>query len=79
MHNAAGQLAANVASQVSAAVTFGDPNNGDAIPNIAAAKTKVICNAGDNICDGGILILIPHLTVRHLSFDVSSSTNRLLV
>jgi hypothetical protein len=23
----------------------------------------VICHDGDNICDGGILILAPHLTV----------------
>ena len=43
-------------------VIFGDPNNGDAVGNIPAANTKVICHTGDNICAGGSLILAPHLT-----------------
>jgi cutinase len=47
-------------------VIFGDPDNGKAVGNIPAAKTKVICHTGDNICQGGDLILTPHLTVRLL-------------
>lgn len=29
---------------------------------MAADKTKIICHAGDNICQGGALVLAPHLT-----------------
>lgn len=48
------------------AVIFGDPDDGDAVGAISASKTKVICHEGDNICQHGDLILIPHLTVSHL-------------
>lgn len=44
-------------------VIFGDPNDGDAVGSIPAENVKVICHDGDNICDGGILVLAPHLTV----------------
>jgi hypothetical protein len=44
-------------------VIFGDPDNGKAVGSVPAAKTKVICHTGDNICQGGGLILTPHLTV----------------
>ena len=44
-------------------VIFGDPDNGKAVGSVPAAKTKVICHAGDNIYQGGDLILTPHLTV----------------
>lgn len=30
--------------------------------NIPAEKIKIICNEGDNICEGGILVLPPHST-----------------
>jgi hypothetical protein len=42
---------------------FGDPMNGTAVGSIPAAKTKVICHTGDNICEGGNRVLQPHLTV----------------
>jgi cutinase len=35
---------------------------GQAIAGASSAKTKVICHQGDNICEHGDLILIPHLT-----------------
>ncbi|KAI1845350.1 hypothetical protein JX266_008445 [Neoarthrinium moseri] len=60
VHNAAAQLPAATASKVAGAVIFGDPDNGKAVQGIA--KTKVICHQGDNICQGGDLILAPHLT-----------------
>lgn len=44
-------------------IIFGDPNDGDAIGSIPAENVKVICHDGDNICDGGILVLAPHLNV----------------
>lgn len=40
---------------------FGDPLSGDAVGSIPAAKVKVICHDGDDICDGGVLVLPPHL------------------
>ncbi|KAK8862062.1 hypothetical protein PGQ11_008297 [Apiospora arundinis] len=60
VHNAAKQLPAATASKVAGAVIFGDPDNGQAVQGVS--KTKVICHAGDNICQGGSLILQPHLT-----------------
>ncbi|ORY56166.1 cutinase [Pseudomassariella vexata] len=62
VHNAAQQLPTATAQKVSSAVIFGDPNNGDAVKGVSADQTKVICHTGDNICDGGTLILTPHLT-----------------
>lgn len=44
------------------AVIFGDPDNGQAVQGVSAANTMVICHTGDNICQGGDLILAPHLT-----------------
>jgi hypothetical protein len=37
-------------------------DDGQAVAGAAASKTKVICHAGDNICDHGDLVLLPHLT-----------------
>ncbi|KAJ7223943.1 cutinase [Mycena rebaudengoi] len=62
VHNSAELLSPDVSARVNAAVIFGDPDNGDAVAGIAAADTKVICHKGDNICAGGNLILLPHLT-----------------
>lgn len=49
-------------AKVSGAVIFGDPDNGKAITGLAASKVLTLCHAGDNICQGGDLILLPHLT-----------------
>ncbi|KAF2112306.1 cutinase [Lophiotrema nucula] len=62
VHNAASMLTADQTAFVSSAVIFGDPMNGKPVGNVAAAKTKVICHTGDNICQGGDLVLQPHLT-----------------
>ncbi|PVH78152.1 carbohydrate esterase family 5 protein [Cadophora sp. DSE1049] len=61
VHNAAAMLPAATMAKVSSVVIFGDPNNGKAVAN-AEAKTLVVCHPGDNICDGGDLILVEHLT-----------------
>jgi len=53
-----------VKAKIAAAVTFGDTRNqqdGGAIPNFPAAKTKIICNSGDAVCAGTLTILAPHL------------------
>ncbi|OIW27750.1 cutinase [Coniochaeta ligniaria NRRL 30616] len=62
VHNAAAQLPASVTANVAAAVIFGDPDNGTAVQGVPAARTDIICHAGDNICQHGDLILLPHLT-----------------
>lgn len=36
--------------------------NGTAVQGVSAAKTKVFCHAGDNICEGGDRVLLPHTT-----------------
>ena len=55
-------LTADQSAFVKSAVIFGDPNNGDAVGNVGAANTKVICHTGDLICAGQSVILAPHLT-----------------
>ncbi|KAJ7098737.1 cutinase [Mycena belliarum] len=62
VHNAAEQLSADVSGRIKAALIFGDPDNGQAVSGVAAANTKIICHKGDNICQGGVLVLAPHLT-----------------
>ncbi|KAH7077411.1 cutinase precursor [Paraphoma chrysanthemicola] len=62
VHNAASMLSAQDAAFVNSAVIFGDPNNGDAVGNVAAADTMVVCHTGDLICAGQSVILAPHLT-----------------
>ncbi|KUJ10472.1 carbohydrate esterase family 5 protein [Mollisia scopiformis] len=62
VHNAAKMLSASQSAAVSSAVIFGDPDNGAAVGSVPAAKTKVICHTGDNICQNGDAILAPHLT-----------------
>jgi cutinase len=37
-------------------------DNGTAVQGVPAARTKIICHAGDNICQHGALVLPPHLT-----------------
>lgn len=61
VHNAANILGTSGMAGVSSVVVFGDPLDGTAVTG-AANNTKVICHFGDNICDGGDLILLPHLT-----------------
>lgn len=62
VHNAAKMLDAATSAKVNSVLIFGDPMNGTAVGSISAAKTKVICHTGDNICQGGDSILQPHLT-----------------
>ncbi|ATZ57773.1 BccutA [Botrytis cinerea B05.10] len=62
VHNAAKLLPAETTAKISSAVIFGDPDNGDPVQGVSADRTDIICHAGDNICQGGSLILLAHLT-----------------
>jgi len=62
VHNAAALLPADVGSWISSVVIFGDPDDGQAIPNVDASKVDTYCNVGDDICLDGDLILPVHLT-----------------
>ena len=55
-------LSAQDSAFVSSAVIFGDPDNGDAVGQVPAANTKIICATGDLICAGQAIVLAPHLS-----------------
>lgn len=61
VHNAAASLPAATAARLSSVVLFGDPRNGSAVAGVDAARTLVVCHAGDDVCAGGDLVLPPHL------------------
>jgi len=62
VHNAAALLSAEVGSWISSVVLFGDPDDGQPIPNVDASKVDTFCHEDDNICVNGDLILPAHLT-----------------
>ncbi|KAH9432803.1 hypothetical protein MCOR02_007482 [Pyricularia oryzae] len=62
MHNAAAQLDPETASHVVAAVSFGDPFRRRPVNGVDQSRTLVVCHAGDNVCQGGGMILPAHLT-----------------
>ncbi|EJT73692.1 cutinase [Gaeumannomyces tritici R3-111a-1] len=64
LHLAVGGLPAAVRSRIAAAVTFGDTQNeqdGGRVPGLPAAKTLIICNKGDLVCEGELMVALPHL------------------
>ncbi|KAM0329876.1 hypothetical protein ACHAQA_004041 [Verticillium albo-atrum] len=60
VHNGAAQLSAAVTARITAVVTFGDPKRDQAFGTIPDSRTRVFCRAGDNICDGGIIVTSAH-------------------
>ncbi|KAL3421566.1 Cutinase 3 [Phlyctema vagabunda] len=62
VHDATALLSSATAAKISSVVIFGDPDNGTPVANVSPSKVLVICHDGDNICEGGALILLPHLT-----------------
>ena len=62
IHLAVKQLSASTASQVAAVVFFGDPDDGQALQNIAADETDTYCFDTDLICDGLPIVLPAHLS-----------------
>lgn len=61
VYKGAAKLSSSLASKVSAAALFGNPNKGDPVPNINNANVITYCNAGDLICEGKPIVLAPHL------------------
>ena len=62
VYKGAAELSSGLAAKVQAAVLFGNPDNGQAVPNINNADVKTFCHAGDLICDGTAIVLPAHLT-----------------
>lgn len=61
-HLAVGQISADTATHISAVVFFGDPDEGQALQNIAANKDDTYCFDDDLICDGLPIVLPAHLS-----------------
>ncbi|KAI0455139.1 carbohydrate esterase family 5 protein [Xylaria acuta] len=65
VHAAVEQLAASARARVFAAVTYGDTQkqqDGGKIPNFDAGKTLILCNNGDLVCEGTLIITSAHLS-----------------
>lgn len=62
IYKGAAKLSEDLAVKVKAAVFFGNPDNGELVPNINNANAKTYCHDGDLICDGQPIVLAPHLT-----------------
>lgn len=54
--------AANAARTITSVVLFGDPRNGTAVSGIDAGRVLTICHPQDEICKGGDVITLGHLT-----------------
>ena len=67
IHLAVKQLSASTASHIAAVAFFGDPDDGQALQNIAADETDTYCFDTDLIC-GGLPIVLP----AHLSYGVDA-------
>ncbi|KAF9072880.1 cutinase [Rhodocollybia butyracea] len=62
VHNSAKLVSSDVSARINAIVMFGDPDDGQAVAGVSQSIVDVFCNAGDDICEGGDMILPAHLT-----------------
>ncbi|KAH6659138.1 carbohydrate esterase family 5 protein [Truncatella angustata] len=62
VHKAASLLSASAMNGVRSIVVFGDPDRGYAIQGAPVNNVLIVCHEGDNICDAGDFIYLPHLT-----------------
>ncbi|GAP87871.1 putative cutinase [Rosellinia necatrix] len=65
VHAAVEQLSASARARVFAAVTYGDTQkqqDGGRIPNFDTARTLILCNSGDLVCEGSLIITSAHLS-----------------
>ncbi|KAH7080043.1 cutinase-domain-containing protein [Paraphoma chrysanthemicola] len=67
IHTASQRLSSATAARVNAVVVFGDPDRDETFGPIAASKILIICHAGDNICDNGIII-----TPEHRNYEIDA-------
>lgn len=78
MASAISGLSSTVMNQIKGVVLYGytkNKQNGGRIPNFPAEKTKVICETGDLVCDGTLIVTVAHL----LYLDDVSSAKSFLV
>lgn len=64
IHAAFDDLSAAVKNQIAGVVLFGDTRNqqsGGTLPGYPANKLKIICNTGDLVCSGTLIITAAHL------------------
>ncbi|RDA84850.1 hypothetical protein CP532_2066 [Ophiocordyceps camponoti-leonardi (nom. inval.)] len=62
VHEAADELGDSYMSKISAVVLFGDPYSKSAVSSINPSRVLIVCHDDDNICKGGQLISMSHLT-----------------
>jgi len=65
VHAAVEQLSSTVRARIYAAVTFGDTQkqqDGGKIPNYDASRTLILCNDGDLVCEGTLVVTSAHLS-----------------
>ncbi|KAH7392485.1 cutinase precursor [Pyrenochaeta sp. MPI-SDFR-AT-0127] len=64
-HRAIEELDAGVQDQIAGVVLYGDTQkqqDNDQIPNFPTDKVRIICQAGDAVCRGRLVVLPAHLT-----------------
>lgn len=64
-HRAIEELDAGIQDQIAGVVLYGDTQkqqDNNQIPNFPADKVKIICQTGDAVCLGQLLVLPAHLT-----------------
>ncbi|RCI12719.1 hypothetical protein L249_0858 [Ophiocordyceps polyrhachis-furcata BCC 54312] len=62
VHDAAEALGQSYMSKISSVVLFGDPYAKSAVSSISPSRVLVLCHSDDDICKGGQLISMSHLT-----------------
>ncbi|KAK0627529.1 cutinase-domain-containing protein [Immersiella caudata] len=72
VHNAAALLDPSVSGLVSSTVIFGDPKYPQAVAGVPVGRQFVVCHDTDDICAGGDMILLSHLTY---AADVDQAAN----
>ncbi|KAH7058907.1 cutinase-domain-containing protein [Macrophomina phaseolina] len=80
-HRSVEDLSSSVRNRIAGIVTFGDTYNlqsGGRIPGLPQEKLRIICNTGDLVCAGTLIIALPHLDyVRRVPEAVSFLAGRI--
>lgn len=65
MHGAIPGLSQAVKDQIKGVITYGDTRNkqdNERIPDFPTDKTRIVCNVGDLVCDGTLILTAAHFT-----------------